>query len=78
MHDYFSIIGDGLDPAKAPHKKAKQIRRERTLEKLKEKGIDITTISNINKNKEKQVEDFINELPDDVKHKLEVTFTVFY
>ncbi|KAI8433118.1 hypothetical protein MSG28_013968 [Choristoneura fumiferana] len=64
--------GDGPDPAKAPHKKAKQMRRERTLEKLKEKGIDITTLNNTNKNKEKQVEDFINELPNDVKLKLEV------
>ncbi|KAI8439395.1 hypothetical protein MSG28_013198 [Choristoneura fumiferana] len=67
----FGVIGDCPDPAKAPHKKAK-MRRERTLEKLKEKGIDITTLNNTNKNKEKQVEDFINELPNDVKLKLEV------
>lgn len=62
----------GPDPNKAPCKKAKQLRRERKLEKLKEKGIDITTVNNISKNKEKQIEDFINELPDDVKQKLEV------
>lgn len=78
LHYTFTFIGDGPDPAKVPHKKAKQMRRERTLEKLKEKGIDITTLSNTSKNKEKQVEDFINELPDDVKHKLEVKFTSDY
>lgn len=61
----------GPDPTKAPCKKAKQLRRERKLEKLREKGIDVATL-NTCKNKEKQVEDFINELPDDVKHKLEV------
>ncbi|KAM3965873.1 arginyltransferase 1 [Aphomia sociella] len=62
----------GPDPTRAPCKKAKLIRRERKLEKLKENGIDITTLSNTNKNKEKQIEDFINELPDDVKQKLEI------
>ncbi|KAJ8715050.1 hypothetical protein PYW08_005031 [Mythimna loreyi] len=61
----------GPDPNKAPCKKAKQMRRERKLAKLKEKGIDVTAI-NIRQNKEKQIEDFINELPDDVKHKLEI------
>ncbi|XP_053610397.1 arginyl-tRNA--protein transferase 1 isoform X2 [Plodia interpunctella] len=60
----------GPDPTKGPCKKAKQMRRERKLEKLKEKGIDVTTLSS--KNKEKQLEDFINELPDDFKQKLEV------
>ncbi|XP_063537097.1 arginyl-tRNA--protein transferase 1 isoform X1 [Cydia strobilella] len=64
--------GEGYDPAKAPSKKAKQLRLERKMEKLKEKGIDINSLSNTNKNKEKEVEDFINELPDDVKHKLEI------
>ncbi|XP_061718518.1 arginyl-tRNA--protein transferase 1 [Cydia pomonella] len=64
--------GEGYDPAKAPNKKAKQLRLERKMEKLKEKGIDINSLSNINKNKEKEVEDFINELPNDVKHKLEI------
>nr|XP_021199343.2 arginyl-tRNA--protein transferase 1 [Helicoverpa armigera] len=61
----------GPDPNKAPCKKAKQLRRERKLEKLKEKGIEVLPVSP-RKNKEKQIEDFINELPDDVKHKLEI------
>ncbi|XP_026725761.1 arginyl-tRNA--protein transferase 1 [Trichoplusia ni] len=60
----------GPDPNKAPCKKAKQLRRERKLAKLKEKGIDV--IPEPSKNKEKQIEDIINELPNDVKHKLEI------
>ncbi|XP_013199429.2 arginyl-tRNA--protein transferase 1 [Amyelois transitella] len=60
----------GPDPTKGPCKKAKQMRRERKLEKLKDRGIDVTTLSN--KNKEKQIEDFINELPEDVRQKLEI------
>lgn len=62
----------GADPTKAPCKKAKQIRLERRMKKLKEKGIDITSLNTKNKNKEKELEHFINELPDDVKHKLEI------
>lgn len=62
----------GPDPTKAPCKKAKQLRLERKLEKQREKGIDVLPVNNTCKNKEKQVEDFINELPDDVKHKLEL------
>ncbi|XP_052756992.1 arginyl-tRNA--protein transferase 1 [Galleria mellonella] len=62
----------GPDPTRAPCKKAKQLRRERKLEKLKEKGIDVSIVMNSNKNKEKQIEDFINDLPDDVKQKLEI------
>lgn len=42
------------------------------LEKLKNKGVDINTLDNRSKNKEKQIEDFINELSNDVKRKLEV------
>lgn len=42
------------------------------LEKLKKKGIDITSIENSNKSKEKRIEDFINELPTEAKRKLEV------
>ncbi|CAB3253309.1 unnamed protein product [Arctia plantaginis] len=62
----------GPDPNKAPCKKAKQLRIERKLEKLREKGIDVLPVNNACKNREKQIEDFINELPDDVKHKLEI------
>ncbi|CAK1586917.1 unnamed protein product [Parnassius mnemosyne] len=62
----------GIDPTKSPCRKAKVLRRERRLEKLKDKGIDITMLTNTSKNKEKQLEDLINELPDNVKHKLEV------
>ncbi|XP_045775221.1 arginyl-tRNA--protein transferase 1 isoform X1 [Maniola jurtina] len=62
----------GPDPTKAPCKKAKQLRRERMLEKLKKKGIDVSTVANSNKNNEKQIEDFINELPSEVKRKLEI------
>lgn len=67
----------GPDPNKAPCKKAKQLRIERKLEKLKEKGIDINTLPNNNKNKEKQLEDFINDLPDEFKQKLEVVILLF-
>ncbi|XP_068617683.1 arginyl-tRNA--protein transferase 1 [Battus philenor] len=62
----------GPDPNKVPCKKAKLLRRERRLEKLKEKGVDVSTIINPDKNKEKQIEDLINELPENVKHKLEI------
>ncbi|KAG6443353.1 hypothetical protein O3G_MSEX002745 [Manduca sexta] len=62
----------GPDPSKAPCKKAKQLRRERKLEKLKEKGIDVSSLNTTSKNNEKQIEEFINELPDDVKKKLEI------
>ncbi|XP_049875795.1 arginyl-tRNA--protein transferase 1 [Pectinophora gossypiella] len=62
----------GPDPTKGPCKKAKQLRRERKLEKLKEKGIDVSSLNNINKNKEKQVEDFINELPKEFQKRLEI------
>lgn len=68
----FYVSDLGPDPTKPPCKKAKQLRLERKLEKLKEKGIDVSNLPKISKNKEKQVEDFINELPDEVKRKLEV------
>ncbi|XP_038222784.1 arginyl-tRNA--protein transferase 1 [Zerene cesonia] len=61
----------GPDPTKPPCKKAKQMRKERKLEKLKAQGIDISSLDT-NKSKEKQIEDFIKDLPEDVKHKLEV------
>ncbi|CAH2092903.1 unnamed protein product [Euphydryas editha] len=62
----------GPDPSKAPCKKAKHMRRERMLEKLKNKGVDINTLDSSNKNKEKEIEDFLNELPNEVKRKLEI------
>lgn len=48
------------------------------LEKLKNKGVDINTLDNSSKNKEKQIEDFINELSNDVKRKLEVCIYKVY
>lgn len=46
---------------------------EKKLEKLKEKGVDVDSVSlKSNKNMEKQVEDFINELPEEAKNKLQV------
>lgn len=62
----------GADPNKAPCKKAKLLRRERKLEKLREKGVDVNSMNSACKSKEKQIEDFVNELPDDVKHKLQI------
>ncbi|CAH2984087.1 unnamed protein product [Chilo suppressalis] len=62
----------GQDPSKPPCKKAKQLRLERKLQKLKEKGVDVTNLTNQSKNKEKQLEEFINDLPKDVRHKLEI------
>lgn len=56
---------------KPSRKKAKQFRRERRLEKLKEKGINELPPT-VPRFKEKQLEDYLNELPDDVKHKLEI------
>lgn len=73
LHSSRSLNNDkGPDPSKPPCKKAKQLRLERKLQKLKEKGVNVTNLSNTCKNKQKQVEEFINELPDDVKHKLEI------
>ncbi|XP_046969534.1 arginyl-tRNA--protein transferase 1 isoform X1 [Vanessa cardui] len=62
----------GPDPTKGPCKKAKLIRRQRMLEKLKNKGVDINSLDTTNKNKEKQIEDFINELPNEVTRKFEI------
>ncbi|CAH2043609.1 unnamed protein product, partial [Iphiclides podalirius] len=62
----------GMDITKAPCKKAKLLRHEKRLQKLKEKGVDISVLINTNKNNEKQIEDIINELPEIVKHKLEI------
>lgn len=61
-----------MDVNKAPCKKAKLLRRERRLEKLKEKGVDLNGLTNTTKNKEKVIEDIIKDLPENVKHKLEV------
>lgn len=66
------LSGTGADPAKSPCKKAKQLRWKRKLEKLKEKGVDVGTLSSTEKNKEKQMEDFINELPKEYQKRLEV------
>ncbi|CAK1555782.1 unnamed protein product [Leptosia nina] len=60
----------GPDPSKPPCKKAKQMRIERKIEKLKAQGKDVTNV--MKTNKEKQLEDFIRDLPDEVKHKLEI------
>ncbi|XP_063829520.1 arginyl-tRNA--protein transferase 1-like isoform X2 [Ostrinia nubilalis] len=62
----------GPDPNKPPCKKAKQLRLQRKLEKMKEKGIDVSNLPKTCRDQEKQVEDFINELPSEVKHKLEI------
>ncbi|XP_072944615.1 arginyl-tRNA--protein transferase 1 isoform X2 [Epargyreus clarus] len=59
------------DPSRVPCKKAKQLRIERKLERLKQKGIDVSTLEK-KQNKEKQVEDFINELPKETKRKLKI------
>lgn len=65
--------GAGPNPAKGPCRKAKQLRHERKLEKLREKGIDISTLTNdTQKNTEKTIEDFINELPGTFKDKLKL------
>ncbi|XP_022122266.2 arginyl-tRNA--protein transferase 1 isoform X1 [Pieris rapae] len=61
----------GPDPTKPSCKKAKQMRIERKLEKLKAQGKDINIVTNT-RSKEKQIEDFIKDLPEETKNKLEI------
>lgn len=66
--------GEGADPSKPPCKKAKLLRLERKKQKLLEKGIVWTG----DESKEvgmtgKSLEEFLNEMPNELKHKLQVS-----
>ncbi|XP_050666148.1 arginyl-tRNA--protein transferase 1 isoform X2 [Leptidea sinapis] len=64
--------GSGPDPTKMPCRKAKDIRKERKLEKLKAQGKDITILESKANTNEKDFELFIKELPAETKHRLEI------
>lgn len=65
----------GPDPNRAPCKKAKQLRIDRKIQKLAQKGksVEEALQKNTQKNVEKTLEDFLNEQPQDGVHKLKVT-----
>ncbi|XP_030058458.1 arginyl-tRNA--protein transferase 1 isoform X4 [Microcaecilia unicolor] len=70
--------GTGADPNKPPCRKAKELRKERRLQKVLQRQQDSTTdlqaaTSKAKGSQQKSIEDFIFEtLPDTVAHRLEV------
>lgn len=54
--------GVGPDPSKQPCKKAKQLRLEKKLKKLKAKGIETPILATKKTVKEKTLEDFFNDI----------------
>ncbi|VVC92115.1 unnamed protein product, partial [Leptidea sinapis] len=70
--------GSGPDPTKMPCRKAKDIRKERKLEKLKAQGKDITILESKANTNEKDFELFIKELPAETKHRLESADLKYY
>lgn len=63
--------------AKGPCKKAKQLRLERRMQKLAQKGAELMEVKP-NKSQEKSLEDFLNEAPLDGAHKLKVCVLRFF
>lgn len=63
----------GADPARAPCKKAKQLRLERKLEKLAKSGQSLEQAKSQKQNNEKSLEDFLAEQPSDGAHTLKVS-----
>lgn len=64
----------GMDPNKPPCKKAKLLRLERKQQKLLEKGITLEKTTNAND--AKSLEQFLNEIPSNSKHKLTVNYNI--
>ncbi|KAM6916023.1 arginyl-tRNA--protein transferase 1 isoform 2-T2 [Xenentodon cancila] len=69
--------GIGVDPSRPPCRKAKDLRKERRLQKEQirqhAEGVSSTNSTPCQSNQSKSLEDFINEsLPDDCSHRLEV------
>uniref|UniRef100_A0A336LEQ1 CSON008175 protein n=1 Tax=Culicoides sonorensis TaxID=179676 RepID=A0A336LEQ1_CULSO len=64
-------VNSGPDPSKPPCKKAKELRLERKIAKLAEKGLTLPS-SNVKSNQEKTLEQFLSEQPDDGIHKLKL------
>ncbi|CAH0564456.1 unnamed protein product [Brassicogethes aeneus] len=62
--------GQGIDPSKPPCKKAKQLRLERKKEKLLKRGMSLEKLNNTND--QKTLEQFMESLPDETKHKLTI------
>lgn len=69
--------GEGADPSKPPCKKAKVLRLERKKEKLTQSGVNIECAlkskNEKNKDVEKSLETFLNEIPNECKHRLNVS-----
>lgn len=65
----------GADPNKPPCKKAKLLRLERKKEKLQKKGIEFEKKQV--KNEQKSLEEFLNEVQPDSKHKIKVSSKLF-
>ena len=62
--------GVGADPTKPPCKKAKLVRMERKKEKLLKRGMSLEKIEV--RNEQKSLEEFLNEVSQDGKHKFKV------
>ncbi|XP_018333588.1 arginyl-tRNA--protein transferase 1 isoform X2 [Agrilus planipennis] len=63
--------GVGADPSRPPCKKAKLLRIERKQQKLIQKGLKIGQKETA-KNEQKKLEDFIDQIPENAKHKLKL------
>ncbi|XP_063916965.1 arginyl-tRNA--protein transferase 1 isoform X2 [Zophobas morio] len=63
--------GVGADPTKPPCKKAKLVRMERKKEKLLKRGMSLEKIEV--RNEQKSLEEFLNEVSQDGKHKFKMT-----
>lgn len=62
--------GQGPDPTKPPCKKAKLLRLERKQEKLLKRGM---SLEKIEQPQTKTLKQFLNDIPNDAKHKLTVS-----
>lgn len=63
--------GLGADVTKPPAKKAKILRLERKKQKLLQRGMSLENINTAG-NAQKSLEQFLNDIPSNAKHKLTV------
>lgn len=63
-------VSVGADPNKPPCKKAKVLRLEKKQQKMLQRGMNLETLAA--KNTTKSLDDFLNEISENSKHKLKV------
>nr|XP_022916865.1 arginyl-tRNA--protein transferase 1 isoform X2 [Onthophagus taurus] len=66
--------GDGADPKKPLQQKAKVLRLERKRKKMEEKGLSIDNHNQSMGQEVKTLKNFLEEIADNPKHKLEIKF----